>query len=457
MVEADKSHTRMETGEMKKLSRRGFMKQTVFAGVALGFPTIIPARVLGQNGNVPPSRRVNIGLISCGERSGAASAYMHYDKSRVVAVCDPVKERRLRRKQQYGNCADYGDFRELLALKDVDAVHISTPDHWHVPISLAAARAGKDMYTEKPLGISIEQDLAAREIVEKHKRIFQYGTQNRSMVQVRMGTELVLNGHIGDVKEVYVWCPSGEAGGSATPVTPVPDEFDYEMWLGPAPAAPFCTDRCFGGGHRKGIYHIYDYALGFIAGWGAHPLDQLQWWADTEKLGIPVRYQGAGKLPAEGLYNTITNWDITCTYANGLPLRFTDVATARQKKNIPHIDEIPFDHGTLYVGTKGWVAVSRGAWKTSPGELVHSGKEPGERRLAVSTGQQRNFVDCVLDRKQPISNLESAIQSDLISQIGDIVVRTGRAIIWDPVKRTIVGDNDAVRMMSRPMRKPWTL
>lgn len=443
---------------MSTVSRRGFLKQSALAGAALGFPTLIPSSVLGQNGSVPPSRRVAVGLISCGERSQAAMAYRHYDKSQVVAVCDPVKSRRLQRKAQFGNCADFSDFRELLAMKDVDAVHISTPDHWHVPISLAAARAGKDLYTEKPLGVSIEQDLAAREIVEKHKRIFQYGTQNRSMAQVRMGTELVLNGHIGAVKAVYVWCPPGEAGGSPTPVLPVPEGFDYDLWLGPAPESPFCADRCLAErGHRKGIYHISDYAIGFIGGWGAHPLDQLQWWADAEGLGIPVKYEGKGTLPAEGLFNTLTRWDVACTYANGLVLRFVDFATAREKGVIPHLAECPGEHGTLYVGDKGWVSVTRGSWKTFPDDLMRKGKEPGERRLMVSQNHARNFIDGVLERKQPISNLESAVQSDLISQLSDIAVRTGRVITWDPAKGAVVGDAEAARLASRPMRKPWTL
>jgi predicted dehydrogenase len=152
------------------------LKNTAAASAAISFPVFIPATALGRSGKVAPSERVNIGVISCGSRSGVTSEYKAYAKSQVVAVCDPITERRMKRKQQFGNCNDYNDFRDLLAQPDVDAVHISTQDHWHVPISLAAGRAGKDMYTEKPLGISIEQCLAAREIMDKHKRIFQYGT-----------------------------------------------------------------------------------------------------------------------------------------------------------------------------------------------------------------------------------------------------------------------------------------
>lgn len=442
---------------MGKISRRTFIKRSAQFGAAIGFPAVIPASALGRSRKLPPSERVNIGLISCGSQSSTANDYQDYEKSQVVAVCDPVAERRLAKKKQFGGCADYNDFRELLARKDVDAVHVSTPDHWHVLISLASARAGKDMYTEKPLGICIQQTLAAREITEKHQRIFQYGTQNRSTAQVRLGIELVLNGHIGEVKELYVWCPPGETGGSATPVIPVPEGFDYDLWLGPAPEAPFCNDRCYGDGQRRGIYHIYDYAIGFIAGWGAHPMDQFQWWADHAGLTIPVHYRGTGSIPEEGLFDTITQWDMTCTYANGMQMRFLDDQTARQERKIPLIDQMVFTHGTLFVGSEGWVAVTRGGWQVYPESLYQKAKEPGSKRLTESHSHTKHFVDCVLGRKQPVSELKSAVISDLICHLSDISIRTGRDIRWDPEHETIVGDAEAAAMMSRPLRKPWHL
>ncbi|MBC8184439.1 Gfo/Idh/MocA family oxidoreductase [candidate division KSB1 bacterium] len=444
-------------GNKMKLSRRTFLKNTTKIGLAASFPTIISSCALSRKGRIAPSDRVNIGIISCGNRSGVTLDYKEYPKSQVIAVCDPVKERRLKRKKQFGNCADYSDFRELLVREDVDAVHISTADHWHVPISLAAARAGKDMYTEKPLGISVEQCLAAREIANKHKRIFQYGTQNRSMIQVKMGIELVLNGHIGDVKELYVWCPPGESGGSMTPELPVPEGFDYDLWLGPAPEAPFCKDRCLTQTHRNGIFHIYDYAIGFIAGWGAHPVDQLQWWADNVGLKMPVTYEGTGTIPKTGLFNTLTNWDMTCTYENGLKLKFLDDTTARKEKKIPGIEDMKFSHGTLFVGEKGWIAVSRSSWKVFPESLYKKGKSPGDIRLIASKNHRHDFIDAVLKRRKPISDLESAVRSDIICHLSDISIRTGRKITWDPVQETIVDDAEANRMMSRPMREPWTL
>jgi predicted dehydrogenase len=442
---------------LKKLSRRDFLKQGALLSGALAFPTIIPASALGKDGKVAPSERVTVGIIGCGNRSRFAQGFQDYDKCQIAAVCDPFIDRRLEKKKQYGNCADYSDFRDLFARPEIDTVYICTPDHWHTPMSLMAARAGKDMYTEKPLGLTMEQDFAAQQIVDKYKRIFQYGTQNRSIVQVRMGTELVLNGHIGKVKEIYVWSPKGFAGPDNEPELPVPEGYDYDLWLGPAPRKPFSHARCLRSGQQKGVFHIRDYTIGFLAGWGAHPLDQLQWWADEEKMGIPVKYDGTGTIPNKGMFDTVMRWDVTCTYANGLKLRFIDTPTARQKKIVPHIDELDYDHGTMYIGEDGWVAVSRGSWKTEPGDLVRKGKEPGERRLTQSTSHPANFIDCVLERKQPISSLSSAINSDNISHLCNISILTGRTIRWDPEKRTIIDDDEAVKLMSRPMRDPWTL
>ncbi len=437
------------------ISRRSFIKSTATIGALAGFPTIISSAVLGRNGITPPSERVNVGVIGCGNRSGVAIKYKDYSKSQVVAVCDPIRERRLKRKAEFDNCDDYNDFRDLLARKDIDAVHIATSDHWHVPISLLAAKAGKDMFTEKPLGISIGEDIASRAIVDKYNRVFQYGAQQRSMVQVRMGIELVLNGHIGDVKEIYVWAPAGESGGSGTPILPIPDGYDYDLWLGPAPEAPFSYDRCLQQGGRNAIFHIYDYAIGFMAGWGAHPMDMLQWWADNTGLEtIPTHYEGTGEIGIGGLFNTITNWDVKCTYANGIKMRFMDDQTASRLKLHPGIE--PY-HGTLFVGTKGWVKVKRGGWKVSDEKLYRLGKNPGKIRLVESKDQSRNFIDSVISREQPVDNLHSAVRSDIICHLSDICIREGRPITWDAEKETIIGDYKAARRMHRPMRTPWTL
>ena len=436
------------------IGRRHFLRGIAAAGAAAAFPAIVPSSALGNAARAAPSGRVGVALISCGERAGYAARYHGHAKAEIVAVCDPVQERREKAARQYG-CPAIRDFRDALARKDVDAVHISTPDHWHVPIALMAAAAGKDMYIEKPLGLCIEQCLAARVIVDRHRRIVQYGAQQRSLQHVRMGLELALNGHIGRIRELFAWAPQGESGGSAEPVLPVPPGFDYDLWLGPAPQAPFCADRCLGRGPRKGIYHIHDYSIGFIAGWGAHPMDMLQWWADhAGRREIPVRYEGSGALPLHGLFNTVTHWDVRAVYADGLPLRFMDGGTAARLRPHPGVEG---DHGTLLVGEEGWIRVSRNGWMTSPRSLMQRGRDPGERRLEVSPDQIDNFVDGVLPRRTPVDDLHSAIRSDLACHLSEIAVRTGRPIRWDPIREVIADDADAARLMRRAMREPWGL
>lgn len=443
-----------------RFSRRKFIENSLKASALVGFPTLIPASVLGKNGAVAPSNRVNVALLSCGAQSRAAAAYQRYEKSQILAVCDPIKQRRVDRAKEWGVESHYNDFREVLARSDIDAVHISTADHWHVPMSLAAARAGKDVYCEKPLGLSIEQDLAARKIVDEYGRVFQYGTQQRSTATCRKGIELVLNGHIGEVTKIYVWAPAGVAGGSATPVLDVPDGFDYDLWLGPAPEKPFCFDRCLSTEYsKKAVWFAYDYAIGFAAGWGAHPLDQLQWWADAEGMGIPESYEASGVLPTEGLFDTVTHWDMTAQYSGGLEVRFMDSDTAKKSESeipVPNAAELP-SNCTLFMGTEGWVAVSRGTLNTSREDLRRKAKDPGPIRLAESRNHCHNLVDSVLSRAQPVSDVNTAIQSDIVSHMTDLCIRTGKRLKWDAKKQTVKGSSLAKKMMHRPMRDPWTL
>lgn len=438
------------------ITRRTFLKTSAAGAAAVGFPTFIPATAMGKDGATAPSNRVTLGIIGCGAQSASCGNYRWVKEAQLLATCDPFLERRVQRAEEWGVQDHYGDFREVLERDDIDAVHIVTPDHWHVPISLAAARAGKDVYCEKPLGISVEQNLAAREIVDKHNRVFQYGTQQRSTDACRMGLEVVLNGHIGDIQEVYVWAPPGGWGGDPTP-KPVPEGFDYDMWLGPAPETPYSDDRV----KRTGAWFIYDYAIGFIAGWGAHPLDILQWWADESQRGMPVEYTTTGTIPDTGLFDTVTQWTMDATYADGMKMYFIDAKTAREG-NLPlpegmaeQVEKI--GNGTFFVGSEGWASISRQVFAASSDEIRRKAKDPGPIRLPVSRSHNGNFVESVLSRQQPISNLDSAIQSDLISQFGDICIRTGETLKWDPINQTLIGSDAALKMVNRPMRGPWTL
>jgi predicted dehydrogenase len=299
----------------------------------------------------------------------------------------------------------------------------------------------------------IEQDLAALAAVRKNQRVFQYGTERRSTLQARHAIELVVNGRIGKVHTVYVVCPRSQSGGSATPVLPVPKGFEYDLWLGPAPEAPFCHDRCLVEDNRNGIFHIFDYAIGFIAGWGAHPLDLVQWWADNVGMTIPVAYEGKGTIPTEGLFNVVTHWDMTCKYESGVVLRFMDDETAQRYPDLPGIRNE--SNAATFVGPDGWISVSYGSALSRPASLLESRIGPDEKRLLESHSHQLSWVDCVKSRKDPVSNIESAVRSDLVSHLSEICVRVGRPIRWDPVKETIVGDEDARKRMSRPVRAPW--
>ena len=431
------------TSSKQILSRRRFLKHASLAAASAAAPLVLPARIFGATA---PSKRVTLGHIGVGGQGGGLlGGFLGLPQGQSVAAADPMKSRREGAVAHinsryaaetgqggYKGCKAYNDFRELLARNDIDAVVVATPDHWHVPIALAAVRAGKDVYVEKPLGVSMEQDKALRAAVHTHGAIFQYGTQQRSFsTHCAFACELVRNGYLGELKAIHVVAPNGATGGNATP-QPVPEGLDYDLWLGPAPVAPYTTDRVIGGGR----WHIYDYALGFIAGWGAHPLDIAHWGYPH----IPVEYQGTGRIPTEGLFDTVVDWDLRGRYANGV--EFTMKAGG---------------DATRFVGANGWVSASRGGISAEPAAFLKVKIKPDEVHLLQDNHHYQNFLSSVLARKTPASDIDSAVQSDFISHLGDIAIRTGRKIRWDPQKETIIGDEIAQRMMQRAMRAPWSL
>ena len=431
------------TSMNRSISRRSFLTGTSLTAAAMAAPVVLPSRVFGATA---PSNRVTVGHVAVGGQGGGLlGGFLGVPQGQSVATCDAFKDRRERAaarvdshyaqqagKGSYKGCKTYADFRELLARNDVDAIVVATPDHWHVPIALAAVRSGKDVYVEKPLGLSMEQNRALRAAVHQYGAVFQYGTQQRSFSRhCGFACELVRNGYIGELKAIHVIAPNGARGGKAES-TPVPEGLDYDMWLGPAPVTPYATDRVIGGGR----WHIYDCAIGFIAGWGAHPLDIAHWGYPH----IPVEYEGTGVIPTEGLFDTVVDWDVRGRYASGVEFTL-----------------VPGGDRTTFVGTQGWVAASRGGVVAEPDSLLKVKIKPDEVHLLQDTHHYRDFIDCVRSRRTPVSNIDSAVQSDFMSHLGDIAIRTGRKIRWDPQKETIVGDETAVRMMHRAMREPWTL
>ncbi len=416
----------------QSVTRRGVLKMA--AGTAVGLPHMITSSALGDADKPPASERVTIGHIGVGNRGkGLLRGFMTCKGGQSVAVADAYRDRR-EEAAAMAKCKAYADFRDLLARGDIDAVVVATPDHWHVPIAIAAARAGKDAYVEKPLGLSIEQNLACRKLFREKKRIFQYGTQQRSLEHCRFGCELVRSERIGKVHTIEVVAPDGHAGGSTDPA-PIPPELDYGMWIGPAPMTPYTKDRCV----VPGTYFIYDYSIGYLAGWGAHPLDIMVWGSHADLAGL-MSFEGTGVIPGKGLYNTVIHWDVKVQMAGGVRMTLK-----------------PGGDSTKFTGPEGWVRVSRGGIDAEPKSLLKSKIGPGDTRLAVSRRQDQNFIDAVKSRKPAISPIEDAVRSDIISHLCDIAVRTGRKITWDPKKETIVGDENASKRLSRPMRAPWTL
>jgi glucose-fructose oxidoreductase len=426
------------------VSRRAFLHCSAWAaGATALFPTIVPATVFGATA---PSQRVTLGHIGVGgQGSGLLGGFLGLPQGQSVAVCDPIEDRRAGAARQveqayaqqrgqgtYPGCTPYNDFRELLAREDIEAVVVATPDHWHVPIAMAAVRAGKDVYVEKPLGLSVAQDKALRAAVHRYGAVFQYGTQQRSFSRhCGFACELVRNGYLGELKAIHVVAPDGVTGGNAVP-QPVPAGMDYDLWLGPAPVTPYTADRVLG----VGRWHIYDYALGFIAGWGAHPLDVAHWGYPH----IPVEVEGTGIIPAEGLFDTVVNWNVRGRYASGIEFTLKTGGDS-----------------TKFVGTKGWVAASRGGIAAEPESLLKTKIKPGEIHLLQDTHHYRDFLQCVRTRHSPVSDIDSAVQSDFISHLGDIAIRAGRPIFWDPATETIVGDAAAARRLSRALREPWAI
>jgi predicted dehydrogenase len=429
----------------KDINRRQFLKG---ATAAVGFPYVVCA----------PSNRICVGVIGVGEQGNfVLGNFLNQDDAQVIAVCDVDKGRRDRTAQrvdqhyQKKECVAYNDYRKLLARDDIDAVLIATPDHWHVLCATAAARAGKDMYMEKPLGLNVSEGQALQAVVKRYGTVFQFGTQQRSSVQFRRACELVCNGRIGKLHTINVWAPPSVAGGS-TKAAPIPDGLDYDMWLGPAPFRQYTHDRCASVWEKKFWWFNSDYCLGWISGWGIHPVD-IALWGAAGLLAGPIEVEGMGIFPYEGLCDTATYWNVKLNYASGVTMNF--LSNPPPKEWSDRYRKI-IDHGTAFEGTEGWIHVNRNEVNVSD-ESIKFSDRPNNIKLYESTNHTRNFLDCVKSRATTICPLEEAHQADIVCQISDIAIRLERKLKWDMKKEMFIGDNMANRMLSRSMRSPWTL
>lgn len=419
-------------------------RQVLKYGVAsMTVPTIVPSSVFGENA---PSERVNLAVIGCGGKAnGGMRTFMNHTQAQVVALCD-VNRKNLESTASVAKVSKqrcYEDFRELLACKDVDAVLVGTPDHWHVPISIAAVEAGKDVYCEKPLSNTIQEGRALVNAVNKNKRIFQHGTQLRSSIYTRKVCELVRNGYIGDVRKVVIGSPPGHAIGNL-PVKPVPEWLNWDMYLGPV--QPMGYRSCIVGGipgvGLRGWYFVKRFSLaGWLAGYAVHDLDLAQWGQGTEHTG-PVTVEGKGVFPKEGLFNTVLTFDLEYTYADGRKIILTDTGKNRHGVTFHHENN------------KDWL-FCRSSWDASDHNILKTELKDSDTHLYESRIHENNFIECVKSRKQTITPIEVAHRSTSMSLIGGICLTLGRKLQWDPKTEKFINDDQANKLLSYDMRDPW--
>ena len=433
------------------VSRRGFLKRTAGASLAvIGLPYLVRSSARGKAGPVAASERITIGFIGTGDhgRNVNIKNFLSNADAQAVAVCDvdPVNRDAARDmvNKKYGNsdCATYKDFRDVLARADIDAVMVSTPDHWHVPISIAAVKAGKDVSCEKPLTLCIEEGRILSDTVRRYNRVFRTDSEFRSHACFQRTCELVLSGRIGKVHTIRTGVPVGDVAGPVEPSSPVPEELDYEMWLGPAPAAPYTVNRVHEPHkyERPGWMRVRDYCEGMVTNWGAHLNDIAQWGNGTDRTG-PIEVEGTGTYPRDGLWGVLLGFDIQYKYANGVQLFYN---TSR-----PYV---------RFEGSEGWIEADyeTRAVKAQPQSILDSPLKPDDIHLPLKD-EKRDFIDAVKTRGPTLEDAEVGHRTTSLCQIGHIAIQVGHKLHWDPQAERFTNDDVANRLLGRPMRSPWIL
>ena len=456
-------------------SRRKFLKDTIklTAGtVALNsFPIIVPSSVFGKNA---PSNKINIGQIGCGRiaRTHDLAETFKYDQAHIMAIADLDRNRlQLGKKlvegwytkktgnENYVDIKTYDDYHELLANKDIDAVIISTPDHWHAQPAMEAAIAGKHIYLQKPTSLTIEEGRMMSNTVQKSGVVFQLGSQQRSInpwPQFKRACELVRNGRIGKLHTVHIGLPSDPAGGN-TAEMPIPENLNYDMWLGSTPYIYYTLDRVHSQtdpDSRGGWLRLEQFGAGMITGWGVHHIDIAHWGMNTELTG-PVEIEGNAEFPKTGLWNVHGNYNVHAKYANGVAMNLSS--------------ENP--NGIKFEGTNGWIFVSRGnvsvtatdptaggtnkAFVASDPKILSSVIGPNEIHLYESKEQHGNWLDCIQNKKPTISPAEVAHRSCSACLVAHAAMKIGKKLYWDPKKESFNGNVEANKLLSRPQRFPY--
>jgi predicted dehydrogenase len=432
---------------MKAITRRSLLKNTTgLIASTVAFPYGIPSSAMGNDGKIVSSEQLTMGAIGLGGQG------MHNLRNfltcvdlRILAVCDVDTNHRLRAKKTvdsaYGNtdCDAYNDFREILIRDDIDTVLIATPDHWHAIISIEAAKAGKDIYCEKPISLTISEGRAVADTMDRLKTVYQSGTQRRSNACFRFGVDIAQSGMLGKLHTLHCYYHNGP---TCPPQNPqhVPKGFDYDTWLGPAPFEAYTPKRCHGS-----FRWLYDYSGGQLTDLGAHFNDLAQWANDSQDTG-PTQYEGWAEYPRDGLFNTPVRFEVVATYSDGVKMIYHDETEPGRGPR-----------GNKFVGTDGWVSVDDTGKITASNEAIMQKVNFMQKGYEFMTGHHRNFLDCVKTRSLPISNAEVSHRSVTTCHAGNICLRLGRKLQWDPVSERFVNDDMANRMLARAMRSPWSL
>lgn len=425
-------------------------------GASFALPTIVSSRVFGANA---PSNTLQMGCLGTGRMGhGDMGACLQQGLNpaanvRIVAVCD-VDRRRAEHARSvvegaYANqlpndpapsVATHEDYRELLARDDVDGVTISTPDHWHGRMAIDAAKAGKDIYLQKPLTYSIAEGKRLVQAVRDNQVILQTGSQQRSDANFRKACELVRNGRVGKLQTIRVRLPTDHGTGDPTPM-PVPSNLNFDRWLGPAPSAEYTEDRVHPQSDfsRPGWLQIEQYCRGMITGWGAHMFDTAQWGHGSDDSG-PVEMRATAEFPDRGLFDVHTNFQAEGRYADGVEL----LAESG-------------DAGVTFEGDEGWISVGRGHLDAQPAEILNQRRGETDVRLYVSDNHMLNFLECMRSREDPICPVEVGHRSNSVCVITHLAMKLGRKLRWDPQSEVFIDDDEANALLDFEYRQPWTL
>jgi predicted dehydrogenase len=418
-----------------RATRREFLRMAgVAAGAGASFGLACPAILRAGE---PPSDRIRIGCIGVGNQGMGNLKKVIKD---VVAVCDVDQDRLAAARQQVRkatarDCAAYGDHRALLDRYDIDAVVITTPDHWHALTAIRSCMAGKDVYCEKPLSLCIAEGQAMVAAARKYDRVVQTGSQQRSDERFRRACELVRSGRIGKVRTVKCGIAKVNFQGPAVPDSAPPKELDFDFWLGPAPLRPYNEKRV-----HYNFRFFWDYSGGQQTNWGAHHLDIAQWGLGMDESG-PISIEGTARYEPTGMYE-VPEWShVIYKYASGVTMYCGH----------------DYKGGTLFEGDRGTIFVNRKQLVATPSEILDAPAGGGDVRLSRSENHFANWFDCIRSRERPICDVAIGHRSATVCHLGNIAIRTGRTITWDPAKEQIVGDAEAARLVKRPYRAPWVL